>query len=200
MWWNYSANVLYIEHFCNTFSTKKDGGRLSAAPFCDSSWWGSCYFDRNILPVLALTTLVVKFIWILLPCHFFIVANLSRLVGEKRKEFIRAIMPASCWQGDAQTSSYFYTASARAVRLQTEITDTLSLNVVSHESILIKSVTPLTSSIIWANSCSLLCNIYVSDFGLTKKLKLHEIELLRKPFLSLLLRPPFLPFHLPVHH
>lgn len=55
--------------------------------------------------------------------------------------------------------------------------DPHSLNVVSHESILVKSVTPLTFSIIWARPCSQLCDIYASDFGLTQKQKPREIEL-----------------------
>ncbi len=60
--------------------------------------------------------------------------------------------------------------------------DTHSINVVSHESILVKAVTPPTFSTICVHSCWQLYNIYVSDFCLTKKQKEHEIELLVRSF------------------
>lgn len=86
MWWQYSASALYIEHFYNNFSTKKNGRVFIAAPFCDSGWWGGCYFDRNILPVLALTTPVVEFVWIC--CHVIsFCSNYSQLIGKRKRVY-----------------------------------------------------------------------------------------------------------------
>ncbi len=62
------------------------GRSLLKLHLVNSGWWDGCYFDRNILPVLALTTLVVKFIWIC--CHVIsFCSNYSWLVGKGKSLF-----------------------------------------------------------------------------------------------------------------
>lgn len=139
-----------------------------AAPFCDSSWRGSWYFDRNILPVLALTTLVVGFVWIC--CHVIsFCSNYKRLIGKGTSLFeplCRCLADRGC-SDITPVQEKGIQRDAWAVKLQNEIMDTHSQthnNVLPLESTLVKSLTPLTLSIIWVRPCAPWCNIYVSDF------------------------------------
>lgn len=117
---------------CNNFSNKKDGTVFIAAPFWDSGWWGGCYFDRNILPVLALTALVAEFVWIC--CHVVsFCSNYTRLIGQGKSLY----KPLCQWLADKGCSGItsvkkknkkrWSNSFAWAVTLQEKIMDTHSL-------------------------------------------------------------------------
>lgn len=80
-WVFYMVIIFNKWHIYNNFSADKDGTAFMSALFCDLGWWDGCYSDRNILPCLAQTARVVKFVWIC--CHVIsFCSNYSQLIGK----------------------------------------------------------------------------------------------------------------------
>lgn len=113
------GNIKYLHLFTlisiyNYFSADKDDTALIPALF----WDAGCYFDRNTLPRLALTALVVKLVWIC--CHVVpFCSNYSQLIG-RGKGLFQPLCQMSCWQGMLRHHPSF----AWTVKLQKEIMDT----------------------------------------------------------------------------